>query len=78
MANKTIIPATAAVKFPDVEVIFYGGRTEKLPVGSAGVENVADTDKSPIPKASLICLSFRANSQVIGSLVFKDCFKIGF
>ncbi|CAN1252748.1 hypothetical protein LINPERPRIM_LOCUS8132 [Linum perenne] len=61
-ANKIIIPATAAVKFPDFEVDFSDGRTLKLPTRFAG--NVASSDASAVPKASLLCLSFRASSQV--------------
>lgn len=62
MANKIIIPAVMAMKFPDFEVNFSDGRTLKLPIRSNG--NVADDDASAIPKASLLCLSFRASSQV--------------
>ncbi|KAB2614887.1 hypothetical protein D8674_021475 [Pyrus ussuriensis x Pyrus communis] len=52
VANKTIFPAMAAVKFPDLEVNYSDGKILKLPVRFNG-----------IPKASLVCLSFRASSQ---------------
>lgn len=61
MANKIIIPAMAAVKFPALEVNYSDGKTVKLPITSNGD---VDADKSAIPKVSLLCLSFRANSQV--------------
>ncbi|KAJ9178017.1 hypothetical protein P3X46_009937 [Hevea brasiliensis] len=63
MANKIIIPAMAAVKFPNLEVSFSDGKTLKLPFGSN--RNVADAESSTIPKASLLCLSFRASSQAM-------------
>ncbi|KAK7267988.1 hypothetical protein RIF29_20670 [Crotalaria pallida] len=59
-ANKVLIPATAAVKFPDLEVIFSDGETMKLPIR---ISDEVDADKLSVPKASLICLSFRAYSQ---------------
>jgi ATPase complex subunit ATP10 len=62
MANKIIIPAMAAVKFPALEVNYSDGKTAKLPITSNG--DIVDADKSAIPKVSLLCLSFRANSQV--------------
>ncbi|KAK7843801.1 hypothetical protein CFP56_011896 [Quercus suber] len=63
MANKIIIPAMAAVKFPALEVNYSDGTTVKLPKTSNG--DIVDVDKSAIPKASLLCLSFRANSQAM-------------
>ncbi|XP_004487551.1 uncharacterized protein [Cicer arietinum] len=60
-ANKVIIPAMAAVKFPDIEVSFSDGKTMKLPIRVS--DNPVDSDKSSVPKASLVCLSFRAISQ---------------
>lgn len=63
MANKIVIPAMAAVKFPNLEVNYSDGKTFKLPVvGSNG--NAADGNISTNPKASILCLSFRASSQV--------------
>ncbi|KAK2663121.1 hypothetical protein Ddye_001695 [Dipteronia dyeriana] len=56
MANKIVIPEMAAVKFPNLDVSFPGGRTLKLPVCASG--NVVDADKSPAPKASVMCLAF--------------------
>ncbi|XP_012064653.1 uncharacterized protein LOC105627979 isoform X2 [Jatropha curcas] len=63
MANKIIIPAVAAVKFPNIEVNYSDGRTLKLPIGYNG--NIGDVDASTTPKASLVCLSFRASSQAM-------------
>ncbi|XP_022729136.1 uncharacterized protein LOC111284626 isoform X3 [Durio zibethinus] len=61
IANKILIPAMAARKFPAVDVIYSDGRKLKLPVIFNG--NGGDADKLAVPKASLVCLSFRANSQ---------------
>ncbi|KAL0436356.1 UNVERIFIED_CONTAM: hypothetical protein Sradi_0343500 [Sesamum radiatum] len=61
LANKIIIPAIAAVKFPTVEVNYSDGSSLKLPITSDG--NDANLSNSDIPKASLVCLSFRASSQ---------------
>ncbi|XP_031264693.1 uncharacterized protein LOC116123044 isoform X2 [Pistacia vera] len=58
VANKTIIPVMAAVKFPNLDVSYADGKTLKLPVCSGG--DVVGVDKSVIPKASLLCLTFRA------------------
>ncbi|XP_065635404.1 uncharacterized protein LOC112035489 isoform X2 [Quercus suber] len=52
-----------AVKFPALEVNYSDGTTVKLPKTSNG--DIVDVDKSAIPKASLLCLSFRANSQAM-------------
>ncbi|KAJ1388967.1 ATPase assembly factor ATP10 [Sesbania bispinosa] len=62
VANKVIIPAMKAVKFPDFEVCFSDGKAMKLPFRLS--DNVVDSDKSSVPKASFVCLSFRASSQV--------------
>ncbi|BBH05069.1 hypothetical protein Prudu_016355 [Prunus dulcis] len=64
VANKILIPATVAVKFPDLEVNYSDGKISKLPIGSNGNGNVAAANKAEIPKASLVCLSFRASSQI--------------
>lgn len=72
MANKVIIPAAVAAKFPTLEVNFSAGETLKLPIVSNGDGNVADAGKSPLPKASLLCLSFRANSQVYNFKLYFD------
>ncbi|XP_017435161.1 uncharacterized protein LOC108341972 isoform X1 [Vigna angularis] len=61
VANKVIIPAMTAVKFPDLEVSFSDGKTMKLPIRVSDL--AVDSDKSSVPKASLVCLSFRASSQ---------------
>ncbi|XP_057457114.1 uncharacterized protein LOC130748044 isoform X2 [Lotus japonicus] len=60
-ANKVIIPAMEAVKFPDFEVCYSDGKTMKLPFRLC--DNVVGSDKSSVPKATLVCLSFRASSQ---------------
>ncbi|KAJ7981090.1 hypothetical protein O6P43_000406 [Quillaja saponaria] len=76
MANKVIIPATAAVKFPDLQVSYSDGKMLKLPISHSG--NVVDVEKSPIPKAYLLCLSFRASSQAMidsWSVPFLDAFS---
>ncbi|GFP93539.1 hypothetical protein PHJA_001498300 [Phtheirospermum japonicum] len=62
MANKIIIPSVAAVKFPALEVNYSDGSTLKLPITSSD-KNDVHASKSDIPKASLVCLSFRASSQ---------------
>ncbi|RVX20221.1 hypothetical protein CK203_004770 [Vitis vinifera] len=76
MANKIIIPAMAAMKFPALEVNYSDGRSLKLPISSHG--NEAGTSKLDIPKASLLCLSFRASSQAMidsWSKPFFDAFS---
>ena len=71
IANKVIIPAMVAVKFPDLEVNFSDGKRLKLPIHTCG--DMDNADKSSIPKASLVCLSFRANSQVRNhGVVFQE------
>uniref|UniRef100_A0A7C9DZE9 Uncharacterized protein n=1 Tax=Opuntia streptacantha TaxID=393608 RepID=A0A7C9DZE9_OPUST len=62
MANKVLVPATTAVKFPTLEVSYSDGKIIKLPVGLDG--NAGDASKLDLPKATLLCLSFRASSQV--------------
>lgn len=76
MANKILIPAMTAMKFPALEVNYPDGRTIKLPI-SANTNDV-DVYKSEIPKASLLCLSFRASSQAMidsWSVPFVDAFS---
>lgn len=63
-ANKILFPAMAAVKFPDIEVNYSAGKLLKLPFRSNGNGNLADANMAALPKASLLCLSFRASSQV--------------
>lgn len=78
VANKTIVPATAAVKFPDLEVNYSDGKILKLPVSSNGNGNVTEANKLETPKASLVCLSFRAISQEMinsWSAPFLDAFS---
>ncbi|TYI05210.1 hypothetical protein ES332_A10G072400v1 [Gossypium tomentosum] len=45
-------------KFHTMDVIYSDGRKSKLPI-------VFDASKLAIPEASLVCLSFRANSQAM-------------
>ncbi|KAL0369588.1 UNVERIFIED_CONTAM: hypothetical protein Sangu_0276900 [Sesamum angustifolium] len=62
LANKIVIPAIAAVKFPTVEVNYSDGSSLKLPINSD--KNDPNLSKSDVPRAaSLLCLSFRASSQ---------------
>ncbi|KAL1345524.1 hypothetical protein HN51_019250 [Arachis hypogaea] len=61
VANKVLIPAMVALKFPDLEVSFSDGKTMKLPIRIS--DNADAAHKSSVPKASLVCLSFRASSQ---------------
>lgn len=62
MANKIIVPALTAVKFPMLEVTYTDGTNLKLPTVFNG--NQVDNDTLAVPKSTLMCLSFRANSQV--------------
>lgn len=52
-----------AVKFPTVEVNFSDGSSLKLPITS---------DTMNVPKVSMLCLSFRANSQVLYIYILVD------
>ncbi|XP_021843749.2 uncharacterized protein [Spinacia oleracea] len=63
MANKILIPAAVAAKFPTLEVSYSDGKTFKLPIGSDG--DVINPNKTDVPKATLLCLSFRASSQAM-------------
>ncbi|GAB2274672.1 hypothetical protein Dimus_009443 [Dionaea muscipula] len=68
LANKILIPAAVAVKFPSLEVNYSDGRTVKLPFGS----------EANGLQSTLLCLSFRASSQrMIDSWImpFLDRFK---
>lgn len=76
IANKVIVPAATAVKFPQVEVTYADGRTFKLP--TICNEGVVGSDKLAIPNASLVCLTFRANSQAMvnsWSTPFREAFS---
>ncbi|KAL5203121.1 hypothetical protein ABZP36_014073 [Zizania latifolia] len=91
MANKIIVPEAAAVKFPDLAVQSTDGRTLNLPLvvplhnddheaGNAVVSQNGDCKSSDlvVPDASLLCLSFRANSHKMAeswSLPFLDAFS---
>ncbi|KAE8711384.1 vacuolar protein sorting-associated protein 41-like protein [Hibiscus syriacus] len=72
-ANKILIPAIAAKKFPAVDVIYSDGRESKLPVTFDG--NGGDASKLAAPKACLVCLSFRANSQAWISFSIKPFYE---
>lgn len=63
-ANKIIIPAISAVKFPTVEVNYSDGSSLELPIACNG-KDANINDKLNVPKASLVCLSFRASSQAM-------------
>ncbi|XP_028069552.1 uncharacterized protein LOC114272076 isoform X4 [Camellia sinensis] len=65
-----------AVKFPALEVNYSDGTTLKLPMTSSG--NGVDAYKSVVPKATLLCLSFRASSQAMvdsWSVPFLEAFS---
>ncbi|KAF9597308.1 hypothetical protein IFM89_017092 [Coptis chinensis] len=64
MANKTIVPAMVAVKFPPLEVNFSDGTSLKLPISTSQDKEVEDR-KVVVSGATLLCLSFRANSQLL-------------
>ncbi|XP_021888124.1 uncharacterized protein LOC110807326 isoform X1 [Carica papaya] len=70
-ANKTIIPAMAGLRFPDLIVDYSDGRTLKFPVSSN--RNAVEVENVGVPRASLLCLSFRASSQVRNPLAFSWC-----
>nr|GMD19033.1 mitochondrial ATPase complex subunit ATP10 isoform X1 [Ipomoea batatas]GME12714.1 mitochondrial ATPase complex subunit ATP10 isoform X1 [Ipomoea batatas] len=73
MANKIIIPAISALKFPALEVTYSNGSSLKLPSMCSGKDTDAD-----VPRASLLCLSFRASSEPMihsWSVPFVDAFK---
>ncbi|XP_020235573.1 uncharacterized protein LOC109815304 [Cajanus cajan] len=75
-ANKVLIPAMVATKFPDFEVSFSDGKTMKLPIRVS--DGTVGSDKSSVPKASLVCLSFRASSQAMidsWSMPFVEAFS---
>ncbi|KAI3769613.1 hypothetical protein L6452_00722 [Arctium lappa] len=69
-ANKVIIPAMAAVKFPQLEVNYSNGTCFKLPNTAFGSDT--ESMKVDIPKATLMCLSFRATSRVAKSFAFLE------
>ncbi|XP_076907136.1 uncharacterized protein LOC143563491 isoform X1 [Bidens hawaiensis] len=75
-ANKIIIPAMSAVKFPQLEVNSSNGKCFKLPITTYGTDS--ESMKDEIPKATLMCLSFRATSQAMTdswSAPFIEAFK---
>ncbi|VFQ71542.1 unnamed protein product [Cuscuta campestris] len=74
MANKIIIPAIAAVKFPPLEVNYSNCSILKLPITCYG----KDSADANVPRASLLCLSFRASSEPMihsWSVPFVDAFR---
>lgn len=77
-ANKTIIPSMVAMKFPDLEANFSDGRNLTLPIRSIdGGNHVSELAN---PSATLLCLSFRASSQVCKFLfsMMKFCILFKF
>lgn len=61
-ASKTLIPAVSAMKFPVLAVTFSNGKSMKLPITSNS--NEVNKESLAVPKVTLVCLSFRASSQV--------------
>lgn len=51
-----------AVKFPQLDVNYSNGKSLKLPITTFGKD--VESMKPDVPKATLMCLSFRATSQV--------------
>ncbi|KAK9168485.1 hypothetical protein Syun_000625 [Stephania yunnanensis] len=77
VANKIMIPAMAAVKFPDLEVNLSNGTSIKLPNGT-NQDNKGGSSKAISPGPSLVCLSFRASSQKMiesWSVPVSDAFR---
>ncbi|KVH90728.1 uncharacterized protein LOC112521420 isoform X1 [Cynara cardunculus var. scolymus] len=75
-ATKVIIPAMVAVKFPQLEVNYSDGTSFKLPITTFGSDD--ESMKADIPKATLMCLSFRATSQEMidsWSVPFAEAFS---
>ncbi|KAG4194202.1 hypothetical protein ERO13_A06G038884v2 [Gossypium hirsutum] len=62
LANKILIPGIVARKFLAVDVIYSDGRKSKLLI--IFYASCVGASKLAVPEASLVCLSFRANSQV--------------
>ncbi|KAG9131803.1 hypothetical protein Leryth_009535 [Lithospermum erythrorhizon] len=60
-ANKVVVPAMEAVKFPTFEADYSNGSSLKLPIIPNGSGTSVTED---VPKATLMCLSFRSTSQV--------------
>ncbi|PIA54886.1 hypothetical protein AQUCO_00901056v1 [Aquilegia coerulea] len=74
--NTVIIPAAEALKFPSLQVNFPDGTSLKLPITSQDKE--VEEGKLVVPGASLLCLSFRANSQAMinsWTAPFLDAFR---
>ena len=73
-ASKVIIPEADAVKFPDLAVESPDGGALHLPlVVPAPQDDDVEAGDGVIPDASLVCLSFRASSQVFEGLVSCCC-----
>lgn len=72
-ANKILIPAMAAVKFPDFEVNYSDGKTLKLPIKFDANAVEGNSPTSALPVATLLCLSFRASSQVHFGILIISC-----
>lgn len=78
-ANKTLIPTIAAKRFPPLIVEFADGRKHSLPlnVGNPN-DHVENSDRTVNLHATLLCLSFRANTQAMidsWTLPFLETFK---
>lgn len=64
-ASKVIIPEVDAVKFPDLAVDSPDGGALHLPLAAPALQDDdGETGDHVIPRASLVCLSFRASSLV--------------
>jgi ATPase complex subunit ATP10 len=65
VADKVIISEDAAVKFPDLALESPTGGALRLPLVVAPAKDTSpETGSTGVPDASLLCLSFRASSQV--------------
>eukprot|EP01018_Ginkgo_biloba_P018061 Gb_05631 [translate_table: standard] len=78
-ANKTLIPTIAAKRFPPLVVEFTDGRKLAFPLDDGKPDgDMQGIGKTVIPHVTLLCLSFRANSQAMidsWSLPFLEAFK---
>lgn len=52
----------SAVKFPELAVTLSSGEVLKLPISCSSGE--VNEESLAVPRVSLVCLSFRASSQV--------------
>ena len=72
-----LIPAMAARKFPAMHVTYSDGRKLKLSIIIIIIfyGNGVDAEKLAVPKASLVYLLFRANSQGMVDSWSKTCYE---